>query len=77
MSNSSLNYPPKDNGSKGMTITFLQGCSSEADHSAKTRQKNNQKWTKKWTRRQNERPPEFPEIELGLLENRSKFIGKQ
>ena len=34
VSNSSLNYPPKDNRRRGVTITFLHGCSNEADHSA-------------------------------------------
>ena len=33
VSNLSFNYPPKDNRSRGMAITFLHGCSNEADHS--------------------------------------------
>ena len=34
VSNSSLIYPLKDNRRRGVTITFLHGCSNEADHSA-------------------------------------------
>ena len=33
VSNSSLNYPPEDNRRRGVTITFLHGCSNEADKS--------------------------------------------
>ena len=34
VSNSSSNYPPRDIRKRGMTFTFLHGCSNEADHSA-------------------------------------------